>query len=171
MHVRHYESPLTDPVSNAYAMTAVNDGSRSSPGGDLPSLRMLFYGGSPQLTLDALAFVEPLHRRAVARLRARGHAVEPRLLSRRSAMGPARATPRSSHRPNRGRRSRRSLRRRRCRAKSRAAARLLDQAPEPMRSGLRCGTRDRRGSVSRVAGGAGPRMPRARRPSARKRGR
>jgi predicted glycogen debranching enzyme len=54
MHVRHYESPLTDPVSKAYAITAVNKRFEIVPGADLPSLRMLFYGGQSQLTLDAL---------------------------------------------------------------------------------------------------------------------
>src|SRR5262245_53011705 len=54
MHVRHYESPLTDPVSHEYAITAVNKRFEIVPGADLPSLRMLFYGGQSRLTLDAL---------------------------------------------------------------------------------------------------------------------
>src|SRR5262245_22873649 len=54
MHVRHYESPLTDPVSRDYAITAVNKRFEVVPGVDLPSLRMLFYGGQSRLTLDAL---------------------------------------------------------------------------------------------------------------------
>ena len=54
MHVRHYESPLTEPVSKAYAITAVNKRFEVIPGADLPNLRMLFYGGQSQLTLDAL---------------------------------------------------------------------------------------------------------------------
>src|SRR5262245_8911524 len=45
MHIRHYESPLTDPVSRDYAITAVNKRFEVVPGVDLPSLRMLFYGG------------------------------------------------------------------------------------------------------------------------------
>ena len=54
MHVRHYESPLTDPVPHDYAVTAVKRRFEIVPGADLPSLRMLFYGGQSRLTLDAL---------------------------------------------------------------------------------------------------------------------
>ena len=55
MHVRHYESPLTEAVSKEYAITAVNRRFEVFAGADLPSLRLLFYGGQSQLTLDALA--------------------------------------------------------------------------------------------------------------------
>jgi glycogen debranching enzyme len=41
-------------VSKAYAITAVNKRFEVIPGADLPNLRMLFYGGQSQLTLDAL---------------------------------------------------------------------------------------------------------------------
>jgi predicted glycogen debranching enzyme len=54
MHVRHYESPLTDLVSKAYVITAADRRFEVVPGSDLPNLRMLFYGGESQLTLDAL---------------------------------------------------------------------------------------------------------------------
>jgi predicted glycogen debranching enzyme len=66
MHVRHYESPLTDPVTREYAITAVNKRFEIVPGADLPNLRMLFYGGQSQLTLDALhlsnRYIEELSR-------------------------------------------------------------------------------------------------------------
>src|SRR5262245_760713 len=54
MHVRHYESALGEPLSKAYAITAINRRFEVVPGSDLPSLRMLFYGGQSQLTPDAL---------------------------------------------------------------------------------------------------------------------
>jgi predicted glycogen debranching enzyme len=54
MHVRHYESPLTETVSKAYAITAVDRRLEVVPGSYLPNLRMLFYGGQSRLTLDAL---------------------------------------------------------------------------------------------------------------------
>ena len=54
LHVRHYESPLTDPVLRDYAITAVKKRFEIAPGADLPRLRMLFYGGQSRLTLDAL---------------------------------------------------------------------------------------------------------------------
>jgi predicted glycogen debranching enzyme len=54
MHVRHYESPLGKPLSKDYAITAVNNRLEFVPGGGLPTLRMLFYGGSSPLTVDAL---------------------------------------------------------------------------------------------------------------------
>ena len=54
LHVRHYESPLTETVSRSYAITAVNRRFEIVPGGELPNLRLLFYGGQSQLTLDAL---------------------------------------------------------------------------------------------------------------------
>jgi predicted glycogen debranching enzyme len=54
LHVRHYESPLTDPVPRNYAFTAIDNRFEIVPGGDLPSLRMLFYGGQSQLTPEAL---------------------------------------------------------------------------------------------------------------------
>jgi predicted glycogen debranching enzyme len=53
MHVRHYESPLGE-LSKGYAITAVNNRLELVPGEGLPSLRILFYGGTSQLTLDAL---------------------------------------------------------------------------------------------------------------------
>ena len=54
LHVRHYESPLTETVSRSYAITAVNRRFEIVPGEELPNLRLLFYGGQSQLTLDAL---------------------------------------------------------------------------------------------------------------------
>src|SRR5204862_5279959 len=54
MHVRHYESPLTETGARAYEIITVNRRFEIVSGGDLPNLRMLFYGGQSQLTLDAL---------------------------------------------------------------------------------------------------------------------
>jgi predicted glycogen debranching enzyme len=52
MHVRHYESPLDGVVPNPYVLTAVDGRFEVSPGGDLPALRLLIYGGQPALTIE-----------------------------------------------------------------------------------------------------------------------
>ena len=52
MHVRHYESPLRAALPNLYALTAVGSRFEVVPGGDLPMLRLLMYGSASALTLD-----------------------------------------------------------------------------------------------------------------------
>jgi hypothetical protein len=52
MHVRHYESPLTDALPAPYAVTAVDGRFEVLPGADLPTLRLLFYGSQSALTLE-----------------------------------------------------------------------------------------------------------------------
>jgi predicted glycogen debranching enzyme len=55
MNVRHYDSPLAEAMSSAYAIARVNGGVEVVPGGSLPVLRLQFYGGHSPLTLDTLA--------------------------------------------------------------------------------------------------------------------
>ena len=52
MHVRHYESPLSDALPNPYVLTAVDGRFEVSPRADLPALKLLFHGGQPALTID-----------------------------------------------------------------------------------------------------------------------
>jgi predicted glycogen debranching enzyme len=52
MHVRHYDSPLSEVLPNPYVLTAVDGRFEVSPGVDLPTLRLLFYGGQSALTID-----------------------------------------------------------------------------------------------------------------------
>ena len=52
MHVRHYESALRAALPNPYALTAVGSRFDVLPGGDLPALHLLMYGGASALTLE-----------------------------------------------------------------------------------------------------------------------
>jgi predicted glycogen debranching enzyme len=52
MHVRHYESSLDETLPNPYVLTAVEGRFEVSAGGDLPVLRLLIYGGQPALTIE-----------------------------------------------------------------------------------------------------------------------
>jgi predicted glycogen debranching enzyme len=52
LHVRHYESPLSDALPAPYAVTAVDGRFEVLPGADLPTLRVLLYGSQSALTLE-----------------------------------------------------------------------------------------------------------------------
>ena len=52
MHVRHYESALRAALPNPYTLTAVGSRFDVLPGGDLPALHLLMYGGASALTLE-----------------------------------------------------------------------------------------------------------------------
>ena len=52
MHVRRYGSPLTDALAAPYAITAVSNRFEVVPGGDLPVLRLLLHAREGALTLD-----------------------------------------------------------------------------------------------------------------------
>ena len=51
MHVRHYESPLSETVPNPYVLTSVDGRFEVSAGSGLPTLRLLFYGQQSALTI------------------------------------------------------------------------------------------------------------------------
>jgi predicted glycogen debranching enzyme len=53
MHVRHYESALSDTLANPYVLTTVGGRFEVSAGADLPTLRLLFYGRQSALTISA----------------------------------------------------------------------------------------------------------------------
>ena len=52
MHVRHYESPLSEAVPNAYTLSAVDGRYEIVAASDLPTLRVLFIGEKSALTLE-----------------------------------------------------------------------------------------------------------------------
>jgi predicted glycogen debranching enzyme len=52
MHVRHYESPLSEALPNPYVLTAVDGRFEVRAGTGLPPLHLLFHGGQPALTID-----------------------------------------------------------------------------------------------------------------------
>jgi predicted glycogen debranching enzyme len=52
MHIRHYESSLSDALPNPYVLTTVDGRFEVSAGNDLPTLRLLFYGQRSALTIE-----------------------------------------------------------------------------------------------------------------------
>ena len=52
LHVRHYESPLREALPNDYVLSDVDGHVEVAPGGDLPTLRLLFFGSSSSLTVE-----------------------------------------------------------------------------------------------------------------------